>query len=243
MRISLRRIRAKSWSPYAVGVGIGLLSWFAFATADQGLGITTAFEHTAAFADGAVSGKADNPYFVTHAPKIGWEWMLVLGVFLGSVLSSTLSDDRRHPVVPRLWRDRFGNSTWLRFAFAFAGGAVMMLGARLAVVFGALLFGLGLAVLGYCPGTTVAAVGEGRKDALAGLAGMFAGAFVFVHFFRVFGALQTSIADFGPITLPDLTNVLAALWVAALGMLAITVYVLTRHRGNGNELRLASHRR
>ena len=26
-------VRAKSWSPYAVGFGIGVVSWFAFATA------------------------------------------------------------------------------------------------------------------------------------------------------------------------------------------------------------------
>ena len=37
-----------------------------------------------------------------------------------------------------------------------------------AILGGAVLFGTGLAVLGYCPGTTLAAVGEGRRDALAG---------------------------------------------------------------------------
>jgi hypothetical protein len=44
----------KSWSPYAVGAAIGVLSWFAFAGADQPIGITTAFEHTAALAEKAV---------------------------------------------------------------------------------------------------------------------------------------------------------------------------------------------
>ena len=44
----------KSWPPYAVGVGIGLLSWFAFATADHPLGISTAFEDTAALTEKAV---------------------------------------------------------------------------------------------------------------------------------------------------------------------------------------------
>ena len=41
----------KSWPPYVVGVGIGLLSWFAFATANHPLGISTAFEHTAALSE------------------------------------------------------------------------------------------------------------------------------------------------------------------------------------------------
>lgn len=44
----------KSWPPYAVGVGIGLLSWFAFATVDHPLGISTAFENTAALTEKAV---------------------------------------------------------------------------------------------------------------------------------------------------------------------------------------------
>lgn len=127
-------LRAKSWSPYAVGVGIGVLSWLAFATAGRGLGITTPFEHTAALAGGALvpSMKASSSYFAEHTPTIGWGWMLVLGVFLGSFLSSKWSGDRSHPTVPNLWRQRFGGSVAGRLAFAFVGGLVMMIGARLA---------------------------------------------------------------------------------------------------------------
>ena len=43
----------KSWSPYVVGAGIGVLSWFAFATANHPIGITTAFENTAALTEKA----------------------------------------------------------------------------------------------------------------------------------------------------------------------------------------------
>lgn len=122
----MKGLRAKSWSPYAVGVGIGILSWVAFATADRGLGITTPFEY------GAALLHAPPEYFVGHEPKIGWEWMLVIGVLIGSFLSSKLSADRRDAIVPPAWRNRFGDSVGLRMSFAFAGGLVMMLGARLA---------------------------------------------------------------------------------------------------------------
>lgn len=124
-------LRSKRWSPYAVGVGIGVLSWFAFATARHGLGITTPFESAMAMVARALP-TSSNPYFADHTPKVDWEWMLVVGVFLGSFLSSKLSGDRNHATVPPLWRERFGGSVKLRLGLAFAGGVLMMIGARLA---------------------------------------------------------------------------------------------------------------
>jgi uncharacterized membrane protein YedE/YeeE len=130
-------LRRKSWSPYAVGAGIGVLSWFAFAMANHPIGITSAFENTAALgAKAAAPGMAqEHAYFTSpenKPPKIGWEWMLVLGVFFGSLASALLSKDRELIRVPRLWASRFGNSTALRMTAALGGGALMMFGARLA---------------------------------------------------------------------------------------------------------------
>ncbi len=129
----------KSWSPYAVGAGIGVLSWFAFWSADHPLGITTAFEHTTALLGTAVMPQLEqtHEYYQDkqqrgQSPKIGWEWMLVVGVFVGALLSSWLSGDRTDMKVPQLWRRRFGDSVGKRFAAALAGGALMMFGARLA---------------------------------------------------------------------------------------------------------------
>lgn len=129
----------KSWSPYIVGAAIGVLSWFAFATADKPLGITTAFENTAALVGKAAVPNVEqaNEYYAAKAkegksPKIDWEWMLVLGVFVGALLSATVSGDRRTETVPELWRRRFGGNVTKRLAAAFFGGALMMFGARLA---------------------------------------------------------------------------------------------------------------
>jgi uncharacterized protein len=130
----MKGLRARSWSPYAVGIALGVLSWFAFATADHGLGITTAFEHTAALASEGVSAGAapGAAYASEHDPEIGWEWMLVIGVFIGSLVSARLSGQRSRETVPRLWQQRFGGSKWLRLVAAFLGGAIMMVGARIA---------------------------------------------------------------------------------------------------------------
>lgn len=128
-------LRKTSWSPWAGGAAIGVLSWFAFATAGRGLGITSPFESTMAMVERQIAPAfADaTGYFTDHDPKIGWEWMLVLGVFLGSLLSSRLSGDREPAVVPTAWRARFGDSVPARMAAAFLAGAVMMFGARLAM--------------------------------------------------------------------------------------------------------------
>lgn len=130
-------LRYKAWSPYAVGALIGLLSWFSFATVDKPLGITTAFEHSAAISMKAAAPKVaeSNAYYKDpdKKPKIGWEWMLVVGVFLGAFVSSKLSADRSTGSgVPARWAKRFGPDRGKRFAGAFLGAAVMMFGARLA---------------------------------------------------------------------------------------------------------------
>lgn len=132
-------LKMKSWSPYIAGAGIGLLSWFAFATADHPIGVTTAFENSAALTIKAAAPQVEqsNDYFAKKAaegksPKIDWEWTLIVGIFIGAVVSSTLSGDRGSLTVPPLWRWRFGESAFKRFAAAFFAGALMMFGARLA---------------------------------------------------------------------------------------------------------------
>ena len=129
----------KSWSPYVAGAGIGMLSWFAFSTADRPIGVTTAFEHTAALTEKAAAPQTEqtNNYFAKKEaegkpPKIDWEVMLVVGVFLGALISSSFSGDRSAPTVPGLWRWRFGDSRFKRLSIAFLAGGLMMFGARLA---------------------------------------------------------------------------------------------------------------
>lgn len=81
------------------------------------------------------------------------------------------------------------------------------------IAMGGTLFGAGLALLGYCPGGTLAAVGEGNKDAVAGLIGMLAGSAAFV---KLYPSLKPLIdkGNIGKKTLPELTNTSPWLWVA-----------------------------
>lgn len=101
------------------------------------------------------------------------------------------------------------------------------------VITGGLLFGAGMAVFGYCPGTGVAASGEGHRDAMVGVAGMLCGAAVYVALYPSLKPMITALADWGKITLPEAASTSPWPWV--LGLVAVIVFALlmleNRRRG------------
>jgi uncharacterized membrane protein YedE/YeeE len=127
-------LRARRWSPYAVGAGIGVLSWLAFAAVGGGLDVTPPFEQLGGMLERAIApGWTDaNGWWDEHAPEVSWQWSLLVGVFLGSFWSARLADQVAHPVIAPIWRRRFGRNPSRRLAWAFGGGALMAFGARLA---------------------------------------------------------------------------------------------------------------
>jgi len=74
-------------------------------------------------------------------------------------------------------------------------------------IIGGLIFGLGWGLLGYCPGTSAGALGEGRWDAVWGILGMLAGAAIFTEIYPVLKTSVLTWGDFGKITLPQILGV------------------------------------
>ena len=74
-------------------------------------------------------------------------------------------------------------------------------------VVGGLLFGIGWGLFGYCPGTAVGALGEGRWDALWGILGMLTGAAIFAEVYPLMKRTVLTWGDFGAITLPQVLGV------------------------------------
>lgn len=74
-------------------------------------------------------------------------------------------------------------------------------------IIGGIIFGLGWGLLGYCPGTSAGAVGEGRWDALWGIAGMLAGAALYAEAFPTMKATVLTWGNFGKITLPQVLGI------------------------------------
>lgn len=81
---------------------------------------------------GAPVAAQANPYFQAEKITFGYPEMVVLGIPLGAFLASWLLARRRPEAVPEPWLSRFGPSWPLRFAAAFAGGFLLLFGARLA---------------------------------------------------------------------------------------------------------------
>jgi len=89
---------------------------------------------------------------------------------------------------------------------------------------GGLTFGVGWALLGYCPGTAGAALGEGRVDALAGMAGMLLGAGLYAEAYPALKASVLTWGDFGKATLPGLLGL--GHWPVIVAFVAGSVLLL-----------------
>jgi len=72
----------------------------------------------------------ERPYFKKFLPAVDWEWMLVLGVVIGSFLSSHLSGQFIWQWVPSFWGETIGTGQFARWLPALAGGIIMGFGAR-----------------------------------------------------------------------------------------------------------------
>lgn len=88
----------------------------------------------------------------------------------------------------------------------------------LAVALGAGLFGIGMVVFGYCPGTALAAIATGSVHALVGAFGMIAGAIVYALTFDWLKANVLNVWALGKVRLPDLTGIPDAAWFVALAI-------------------------
>jgi hypothetical protein len=76
-------------------------------------------------------------------------------------------------------------------------------------VLGGLVFGVGFAVLGYCPGTVAGAVGQGSLDALwGGVVGLVIGTWLYAAAYPRMKSLS-KLGSFGSVTLPELVKVSA----------------------------------
>ena len=92
-------------------------------------------------------------------------------------------------------------------------------------IIGGLIFGVGFAVLGYCPGTIAGAVGNGYLDALVGgVLGIVIGSGLFAALYPKLKSGVLAKGDFGELTFPQLFKVND--WIVVIPVVALIMLLL-----------------
>lgn len=107
------------------------------------------------------------------------------------------------------------------------------------VFVGGLIFGIGFAVGGYCPGTCVVGAGEGRRDAWAAIIGGVVGAIAFTIVYSGAERLLIKPLNYGKVTLPQVLHMppfLIAVIVGVVFMTVVTLLPTTRVTRNAADL-------
>ncbi len=159
-------LRISNRKPYLYGALSGLVLVASVALSGHYFGASTTFARAAAFFEGLVlPGRVlNNAYFQKHAPAIDWQLLFLVGIFLGALISSLISGDFRKTWIPDMWKEGMGSSFRKRALWAFAGGMLVIIGARLA---------------GGCPsGHGLSGISQLSVSSFISLFGFFAGGLV-----------------------------------------------------------------
>jgi uncharacterized membrane protein YedE/YeeE len=124
----------RGWSPYLAGTLTGGVIIVSAWIAKQYFGASTCFVRVAGYFERlfSVDHVTTREYFRRFFPAVDWQMMMVLGILIGSFISSVTSGSFQIKAVPEMWAERFGPSPVKRGVVAFLGGFVLMFGARLA---------------------------------------------------------------------------------------------------------------
>lgn len=99
------------------------------------------------------------------------------------------------------------------------------------VILGGALFGIGWAVMGFCPGTSIGAIGEGRWHAIFGVLGMVVGAGLYTEMYPFYKVTVLSWGDFGKIGLPEALAVNHWVIASVLAVLFIWLFRMFERKG------------
>lgn len=101
----------------------------------------------------------------------------------------------------------------------------------LGTIIGAAIFGVGMVLYGYCPGTGIAAIGTGSIHALVGAAGMILGAVLYAFSFEWVRANILSVGKLGKVTLPQIMHMPAWSIYGLLIVIAIALFAWVEKSG------------
>lgn len=98
-------------------------------------------------------------------------------------------------------------------------------------IIGGLIFGIGWGIVGYCPGTSLGALGEGRVDAFWGILGMLTGAAIIAEIYPEISSTILTWGKEGSITLPQALGINEWAVIAAFVIGGLSLFVWIEKKG------------
>ncbi|NGX28435.1 MAG: hypothetical protein K940chlam1_00614 [Candidatus Anoxychlamydiales bacterium] len=93
-----------------------------------------------------------------------------------------------------------------------------------AVIIGGSIFGIGMAIMGYCPGTGIAALADGSRDMFFGLIGMLTGAAIFAEAYPYITKYMKLTDNSAMQTLASITKISPWFFIVVLTLFAISFF-------------------
>ena len=93
------------------------------------------------------------------------------------------------------------------------------------VLLGGIVFGIGLPFMGFCPGTSGAAVAEGRFHAIFAFLGMLAGGAIFAALYPFFASTVLAWKDLGAVGLPEVFRMPAWAIISVVSLTILAIFM------------------
>lgn len=90
---------------------------------------------------------------------------------------------------------------------------------------GGLIFGVGFAFAGYCPGTGAAALGQGSFSAIYFMSGMVIGSYLYAEFSKKLSHSLQKVLNKGKITLPEFFNIRRSFFVSVFSTVLVVIVI------------------
>lgn len=120
------------WSPYVLGVLIGLLNVGSLLVTKKPLGASTSYMKFGGIVYRYFNKDkvANNVYYQKSELELDRGIMLVIGIVIGAFVSANLSGSFNLTAVPNMWATEVSESSVLRFFVAIVGGIFLGVGSR-----------------------------------------------------------------------------------------------------------------
>jgi uncharacterized protein len=125
-----KKEKSKNFNWLYTGIGLAILNSIVFLTAvsNRPIGASTSYPYVIDF----LTGTTNNDYFNTIQTPGNWELIFLGGAFISGLILSNIRKDFKLVLIHDNWKKYFGEDAYKRIIWAFVGGFLLIIGARMA---------------------------------------------------------------------------------------------------------------